>query len=286
MSGRAAKAEEILRGVLADPALAPGPQLVARAYLAACVQFRPHPEIYLEEGIRMLRSAEGAGQRQRARPHPHDGSPDDLRPRHGVDRAGALLPRRRRGGGDLAASGRSTRPGARTAPTACTCSEASPWQRRGGDDSSAPPNSSTRRSELARELQLLNHPAPADAHLARALVAIQRGEPEAGAFALHEGHVRASSNGRVQLQWIAHAESRLIDPEGTDAAAAPPIGSPAASHRAQRPASHRPPADTADGRSAGRQRRERVVRRSCSRMSRGSWRPMMRAARARGCRPR
>ena len=80
--------------------------------------------------------------------------------------------------------------------------------------------------ELARELQLLNHPAPADAYLARALVAIQRGEPEAGAFALHEGHLRASSNGRVQLLWVAHAESRLIDPEGTDAAAAPPIGSP------------------------------------------------------------
>ena len=56
MSGRAARAEEILRGVLADPALARGPELVARAYLAACVQFRPHPEIYLEEGMRMLRA--------------------------------------------------------------------------------------------------------------------------------------------------------------------------------------------------------------------------------------
>jgi len=80
--------------------------------------------------------------------------------------------------------------------------------------------------ELARELQLLSHPAPADAYLARALVAIQRGEPEAGAFALHEGQLRASSNGRMQLLWIAHAESRIIDPEGTDAAAAAPSGSP------------------------------------------------------------
>ena len=104
MSGRAAKAEEILRGVLADPALALGPQLVARAYLAACVQFRPHPEIYLEEGIRMLRAAEGMDDGERPRPHPHDGSPDDLRSRHGVDRTGALLPRRYRGGRHLVAA--------------------------------------------------------------------------------------------------------------------------------------------------------------------------------------
>ncbi len=80
--------------------------------------------------------------------------------------------------------------------------------------------------ELARDLALLGHPSPADAYLARALVAIQHGEPEAGAIALHEGHLRAASNGRVQLLWIAHAASRLVDPEGTDAAAVPPPGTP------------------------------------------------------------
>ena len=100
--------------------------------------------------------------------------------------------------------------------------------------------------ELARELQLLNHPAPADAYLARALVAIQRGEPEAGAFALHEGHVRASSNGRVQLLWIAHAESSLVDPEGTDAAAVPPTGTPPPPLRARRAARAGPAAGAAD----------------------------------------
>lgn len=225
MSGRAARAEEILRGVLSDPALAHGPQLVARAYLSACVQFRPHPEIYLEEGIGMLQLAEAAG--GASIPdliHMTDLSMLSAIAMASIGRAHFYL-------GDV---GESVKWLERTLESAGgsygpfrvhvlgSLAVADAWQGR----LVRAAEMADEALELARELQLLNHPAPADAHLARALVAIQRGEPEAGAFALHEGHLRASSNGRVQLQWIAHAASRLIDPDGTDPAAAPPVGSP------------------------------------------------------------
>jgi len=225
MSGRAARAEEILRGVLADPALAPGPELVARAYLSACVQFRPHPEVYLEEGIRMLELAEGMdGRSVPDLIHMTDLSMITALAMASIGRAHFYLGDAEEGAAWLQRTLES--PGFSYGPYRVhvlgSLALAEAWRGR-----------LVRAAELidealglARELQLLNHPAPADAHLARALVAIQRGEPEAGAFALHEGHIRASSNGRVQLLWIAHAESRLIDPEGTDAAAAPPIGSP------------------------------------------------------------
>ena len=225
MSGRAAKAEEILRGVLADPALALGRQLVARAYLAAGVQFRPHPEVYLEEGIRMLRMAEDVD--SSSLPdliHMTDLSMISALAMASIGRAHFYLGDAEEGAAwlqrALEVPGFVYGPYRVHALGSLALAEA--WRGR-----------LVRAAELvdealglARELQLLNHPAPADAYLARSLVAIQRGEPEAGAFALHEGHVRASSNGRVQLMWIAHAESRLIDPEGTDAAAAPPTGSP------------------------------------------------------------
>lgn len=58
---------------------------------------------------------------------------------------------------------------------------------------------------------MLGHPAPADAFIARALVAVQRGETEAGSLALAEGAARASSNQRTQLMWIARLTSLFID---------------------------------------------------------------------------
>lgn len=65
--------------------------------------------------------------------------------------------------------------------------------------------------ELARQADLLVHAAPADAYLAAALVAIERGDPTRGALSLHEGAVRAASNGRAALLWIAHLEHTLSD---------------------------------------------------------------------------
>ncbi len=258
MSGRAARAEEILRGVLAAPGSL-GVELAARAYLAACVQFRPHPEIYLEEGLRMLSLADDAD----AVAMPDLIRMTDLpllsalaigsvgRAHFYLGNAGEARDWLERG---LEAPGGSYGPYRVHMLGSLALVDA--WEGRLVRAAEL----ADEALELARELQLLNHPAPADAYLARALVAIQRGEPEAGAFALHEGHVRASSNGRVQLLWIAHAESSLVDPEGTDAAAVPPTGTPPPPLRAQRAARAGSTASAADGRSRARRRRDRLVR--------------------------
>ena len=80
--------------------------------------------------------------------------------------------------------------------------------------------------EIVREASLLSHTSTTDAYLARALVAIQRGEPETGAISLHEGSLRAAANQRPQLMWIAHLASKVIDPTGTDLTAIEPTGTP------------------------------------------------------------
>ncbi len=225
MSGRAAKAEEVLRTVLGAPKLPIGAQLVARAHLAALVQFRPHPEIYLEEGLRTLRLIDDSpGVVVPDLIHMTDLSMLTALVMASIGRAQFYL-------GDAEAAGDWLERGLDSAGGSYgpyrvhllgSLALVKAWQGRLVHAAEL----ADEALEMARELSLLTHPAPADAYLARALVAIQRGEPEAGAFALHEGRLRASSNGRVQLQWIAHAESRLVDPEGTDLAAAPPTGAP------------------------------------------------------------
>lgn len=107
---------------------------------------------------------------------------------------------------------------------------------------------------LARDVGLLIHPAPADAYLASALVAVHRGRAEAGALALHEGAVRAASNERTQLMWVAHLLRTLsgdtIDPTVPEPRVVPPPivaeGMTAAAERGRRLA--RRPAVAADPR--------------------------------------
>ena len=96
MSGRAAVAEDVFRAVLADPGVAVGAQLVARAYLAAGVQFRPHPEIYLEEGRRMLQLADESGDAVMPDLMHLTDLPAAALARRGLDRPSPLLSRRRR----------------------------------------------------------------------------------------------------------------------------------------------------------------------------------------------
>jgi LuxR family maltose regulon positive regulatory protein len=211
--------------MLADPALPAGHRLVTQAYLAGLVQFRPHPEVYLEAGRRALELLEE--------------NPDAIMPdlihltNRGLVTSLALASVGRALfylGDATAARGWLRRgleePGGGYGPFRVqmlgSLALMVAWQGRLVSAAEL----ADEALELARELSLLGHPSPADAYLARALIAIQRGEPEAGAFALHEGHLRAASNGRIQLLWMAHAASRLVDPEGTDAAAVPPAGTP------------------------------------------------------------
>lgn len=202
-----------------------GIQLIARTFLAAAVQFLPAADRYLRDGQIMLRASTDAGD---------PATPDLLQittlPQMktiatcSIGRAYLLL-------GELAESrlwlGRALDTEAALYPPyrihtlgSLAICEALAGRLQIADQYAA------EALELAREFSLLTHPAPADAYIAVALIAIQRGRPESGALALHEGWVRAASNNRRQLMWIAHAASRLIDPTGTDVAAIPPDGPP------------------------------------------------------------
>lgn len=225
-SGRAAKTEEVLRKVLLDADLPIGPQLVARSFLAACVQFRPHAERYLEEGKRMLALADRAA----------DVTPPDLLQLTNAEFLTTLAMASIGRAHFYLGGGNEARVWLRRALESVggaygpfrvhilgSLALADAWQgklTRAGEFADE-------ALELARELSLLTHPAPADAYLARSLIAVQRGEPASGAFALHEGTVRAAANGRTQLVWVAHAISRLVDSDGVnDADPGPDVPAP------------------------------------------------------------
>ena len=63
---------------------------------------------------------------------------------------------------------------------------------------------------IAREVGLLAHPSAADAYLASALAALERGEPGRASLSLHEGTLRAEANRRSQLSWFGHLEGALL----------------------------------------------------------------------------
>ena len=63
---------------------------------------------------------------------------------------------------------------------------------------------------IAREVGLLAHPCTADAYLASALAALERGEPGRASLSLHEGTLRAEANRRSQLSWFGHLETALL----------------------------------------------------------------------------
>ncbi|HYP72438.1 MAG TPA: LuxR C-terminal-related transcriptional regulator, partial [Microbacterium sp.] len=66
--------------------------------------------------------------------------------------------------------------------------------------------------DLARDIGVHGRPAPADAHLAHALIAIQQGRPEDGASSLAAAVAGAAANNRTQLLWLSQVASRLIHP--------------------------------------------------------------------------
>lgn len=225
MSGRAALAEDLLRAIIALPDVPPGVALVARSFVSTGVQFLPHPEVYMQDGMLAL---EMAAQSPTVIPpdlmHLTDVALLQVLVRVAVARAHLML-------GDTTAAVQlleSTlateggRYGAYRIHGLGSLALAHAWAGR----LTLATELADEALDLARELDLLTHPGPADAYLARALVAILHGEPEAGAFAVHEGYVRASANSRTQLMWIAHAESLVVDPDGSDPAKVPPPGTP------------------------------------------------------------
>lgn len=223
MTGRSGEAAEVLRSLLSDPSLDDGLRLIASCYSAAGVQFRPHPELYLEEALRGVDLLEA---------QPDTPIPDLL----GLTSRDLLMTVA------LVSAGRAhlflgqVRParevivkalesaGGRYPPYRIhglgSLALAEAW----AGNLRAAVEHADEALELAREATLLTHQSTADAYLARAIVAIQRGQPETGAIALHEGTLRAAANQRTQLMWVAHLASKLIDPSSTDLASVEPSG--------------------------------------------------------------
>ncbi|BDV29629.1 LuxR C-terminal-related transcriptional regulator [Microbacterium terricola] len=225
MSGRDSIADALLRSVIGRPDVPIGTQLVARAYCATGVQFHVPAERYRDDGLAMLAAADAAGDVD-VPDLLQITSPAQIRTVAvlSIGRANLFL-------GDLIEAERWLSDGLASAGASYA-----PYRIHGlgslaichalAGRLNAATASVDEALDLARETGLLAHPAPADAFLAKAVVAIQRGLPESGALALHEGALRASANNRTQLLWIAHAASRLIDADGTDIAAIPPAGPP------------------------------------------------------------
>lgn len=211
MSGRAAEGEARARALLLD-GVDPGIELVLRAFLSATVQFRPHPDIYLAEARRAMEMLDA---------EPGIATPSLVGLGHpALLRTLALIS----GGRALFFLGRlsdarawlqrgASSPGGQYPPYrihglgSLALLEAIAGNLRVAEDLAA------EALGLAADTDLLAHPAPADAYLARAVVAVQRGQPDRGALVWEEGMRRAEANRRDSLAWVGYALGRLIDLE-------------------------------------------------------------------------
>ena len=225
MSGRGAHTVEIMNGLLAADVLDIGGQQVALTYLATCVYFQPHPNQFLAAAQRSLALLAE---------HPAAVPPDLLglttRPLLeavsyvAVGRAQLLLgniPAARLATEAAMASGGSDY-GPYRVQILGTSALIEAWAGRLQRATAL----ADEALELARELSLLAHPAPADALIARALVAIQQGEPKDAVTLIHEGSTRAAANQRSQLMWLAQLAAALLEPLGADPTSHDPAGVP------------------------------------------------------------
>ncbi|MBD3942994.1 LuxR family transcriptional regulator [Microbacterium sp. NEAU-LLC] len=211
MGGHAISAVDALQRLVADRGLSVGRRQIALAYLGAEVQFSSHPEVFVgiaDEAVALLTA------------HPATEPPDlmgltsrpllELISRVSAGRARLMLGRIDEAREQFAAA---LSPAAFAharhrvhALGALALAEALSGLL--GDAS----DHANEALDLAREVGPHGHPAPADAHLARALVCIQRGEAGAGAASLAVAVSAAASDNRTQLLWLAHAASQVIHP--------------------------------------------------------------------------
>ncbi|MGN8552877.1 UNVERIFIED_CONTAM: LuxR C-terminal-related transcriptional regulator [Microbacterium sp. SLM126] len=225
MTGRGLVAVDALRGLLATDRLTVGQRQIALAYLAAAVQFHPHPEFFIDAGREALALLDA---------HPDAPLPDLLglttRPllrflaQGSLGRAYLFL-------GELALARRAIEavmdtPGFAYAPYRIHLLGSLALLNALVGNLVTAAEQADEALAAAREFGLLSHPAPGDAYVARAVVAIQRGEPEVGALALAEGGIRAASNQRTQLMWVAYAAGMLIGPSDQQLSGTEPPGPP------------------------------------------------------------
>lgn len=212
MSGRAPRGVDRLRSLLADVPLSPGQRQVALTYLAACVQFHHETETFV--GAARAAVTEITRHPDAARPNLLGLTSRTLLlivSQVSLGRARLILGdvhgARRVFEAALHTAGTAYRPYRVHALGALAIAEAL-----SGCLVAAAAHTEDALS-VATEDGLLVHPAPTEAYLARALIAVQRGEPAEGALALHEGAARALSNQRVQLLWLAWLIARAMDPD-------------------------------------------------------------------------
>lgn len=214
MNGDAARAEDVLREQ-DDRSPTPGRSAIVQTYLAARVQFRPDPRVGLQ-------AADAATTTLREHPdlrppellgltHPHlllTSALTSAGRAHFL--AGDLLAARRRFEEALA------EPGAQYSLYRIHLLGSLALLEAWAGRVRLAARLAEEALDLAAETRLLAHPAPADAYLAAALVAIERGTPASASSALDEGALRAAANHRTQLMWIAHLERVLIGQESAD----------------------------------------------------------------------
>jgi LuxR family maltose regulon positive regulatory protein len=203
LSGRAALSEDVLRALVARPGVPVEVALIAHAYIAGRAQFRPQSSVTIaaaHESVRLLRA------------HP-DAVPPDLigltdrtfletltlgSLARGHFLAGELVEARRW----LLRAAQS--PGAQYSVYRVHLLGSQALLEAWSGRLQVAQKLADEALQLAADVGLLLHPAPADAYLALSLIAIHRGRPQEAAFARHEGAVRAASNYRTQLMWIAY----------------------------------------------------------------------------------
>lgn len=212
MSGDAVRGEDVLRGQATRDDLTSAQSAVVHAYIAARVQFRSEPEI-------ALRAAKTSLEHLTRDPSLH---PPDLL---GLTHPSFLHTLARTSGGrahflagdfvrarrwfDDALAGPASSYSPYRVHLLGSIALLDAWCGR----ITAATALAQEALELAADAQLLAHPAPADAYLAAALAAVERGEPRNAALNLHEGIVRAEANRRSQLLWIGHLLRASIDPD-------------------------------------------------------------------------
>lgn len=223
MSGHMLTTFDALQRLAADRSLPVGRRQIALTYLAAEVQFSPHPEAFVDiadEAAALLAA------------HPDAELPDLL----GLTSRPLLqLITGVSGGQARLMLGRVDEAREQLATALAASAPRFPRYRVHAVGTLAIAEALsgmlTSATEHANEALLLArdvgaHSHPADAHLARALVCIQRGEPRTGAASLAVAAAAAAYDNRTQLLWLAHVASRQINPQepidGLDSFAPPP----------------------------------------------------------------